>query len=257
VLAIAVIAAIIAVAVVFSNRNSSAPANNGSGTSSTTDQGPRPPPPAEPTASRIPSDYVNHPVSAEDGGIDTSGRMPVYGSNVMDHFVIHSPRMVGLSRLDPIVSPGKVAQHAHRFHGSSLVTPELHDSQYLLDNANCSTVFVQDDKSQYWLPQLYVRLANGTNVAAPIRQASTYYFSRAPSADRIYPFPDNYNIVAGNPYRRYPAENEIINARYTCYLGTKYGSTQTLGFPNSRCPDGLIEVIILYVLFLLVTPSMS
>ena len=235
------IAVIIAVAVTVSKRNSS----SGSSNSATGNSDERPPAPPDPTASRIPSDYTNnHPLSAADGGIDVSGEYPKYGKKVKDHFVIHSPRMLGLTRLDPIVSPGEVSQHAHRFHGASYVTPNLLTSSELLEKANCSTVQVQDDKSQYWLPQLYVRLANGTNIAAGIRQASTYYFMKAPSRERIWPFPDNYNMIAGDPYRRYKSAEDIPNVRWNCYQGQGNGLGAD-GFPASACHDGLVAIIIL------------
>jgi hypothetical protein len=62
---------------------------------------------------------------------------------------------------------------------------------------------VQDDKSSYWVGQLYYRYPNGTLVGVRLDRTSLYYFLKAPTGVPIYPFPDNYNIVAGDPYRRY------------------------------------------------------
>lgn len=146
-----------------------------------------------------------HPLSIADGGVDKGrpGDIAKYGSGSTDHFVIQVNRSSLVTRLDPIISPGKLSAYVHRFYGSSFVDENLHNASQMVNLAKCSTTAVQDDKSIYWVPQLYYRsLDNGTFTMVPIRYHAAYYFQKAPTGQTIHPFPDNYNIVAGDPFRR-------------------------------------------------------
>lgn len=150
------------------------------------------------------SDNGGHPLSRSEGGVDIGkpGDIASYGKGSTDHFLIQVNRSSAVTRLDPIVSPGKVSGHVHRFYGSNFVDENLHTASEMANLASCSTTAVQDDKSIYWVPQLYHRSTNGSLSMVPIRYHSAYYFQKAPTGDHIHPFPDNYNIVAGNPFRR-------------------------------------------------------
>jgi len=145
-----------------------------------------------------------HPLSRSDGGIDIGkpGDIAKYGSGSTDHFIIQVNRSSVVTRLDPIVSPGKVSGHVHRFYGGNFVDENLHKASELANLAQCSTTAVQDDKSLYWVPQVYHRSLDGSFSMVPLRYHSAYYFLKAPTGVPIHPFPDNYNIVAGNPFRR-------------------------------------------------------
>jgi hypothetical protein len=135
--------------------------------------------------------------------IGKPGDIAKYGSGSTDHFVIQVNRSSLVTRLDPIVSPGKLSSHVYRFYGSSFVDENLHNASQIVNLARCSTTAVQEDKSIYWVPQVYHRsLDNGTFTMVPIRYHAAYYFQKAPTGEPIHPFPDNYNIVAGNPFRR-------------------------------------------------------
>jgi len=149
-------------------------------------------------------DNGGHPLSRSDGGIDIGepGDIAKYGSGSTDHFIIQVNRSSVVTRLDPIISPGKVSGHVHRFYGSSIVDQNLHKASEMANLAQCSTTAVQDDKSLYWVPQVYHRSLNGSLLMVPLRYHSAYYFLKAPTGVPIHPFPDNYNIVAGNPFRR-------------------------------------------------------
>lgn len=153
-----------------------------------------------------------HPLSIANGGVDIGkpGDIAKYGSGSTDHFVIQVNRSSLVTRLDPIVSPGKLSAHVHRFYGSSFVDENLHNASEMVNLAKCSTTAVQDDKSIYWVPQLYHRsLDNGTFTMVPIRYHAAYYFQKAPTGQTIYPFPENYNIVAGDPFRRKVDTNDL------------------------------------------------
>jgi hypothetical protein len=145
-----------------------------------------------------------HPLSAKKGGVKAgaSGGIAVFGDKSTDHFVLTVNRSSYVTRLDPIISPGKVSSHVHRIHGSAYFSPNLMSAGNAQRLANCSTTVVQDDKSSYWTPQLYHRFMNGSLAAVPVAQHSLYYFQKAPIGETIYPFPDNYNMLAGDPFRR-------------------------------------------------------
>jgi len=150
------------------------------------------------------NDNGGHPLSRADGGIDIGepGDIAKYGTGSTDHLVLQVNRSTVVTRLDPIVSPGKLSAHVHRFYGSSFVDEKLHNASEMVNLAQCSTTAVQDDKSIYWVPQLYHRALNGSLSMVPIRNHAAYYFQKAPTGVHLHPFPDNYNMVAGDPYRR-------------------------------------------------------
>lgn len=157
------------------------------------------------TSSTPNNDNGGNPLSIEDGGVDIGqpGDIAHYGPGSSDHFVLQMNRSTLVSRFDPIVSPGQVSSHVHRFYGTSLVDEIRRNASEASSLGQCSTTPVQEDHSQYWVPQLYSRSAiNGSLTMLPIRYHAAYYFQKAPTGQPIHPFPDNYNIVAGNPFRR-------------------------------------------------------
>jgi len=80
------------------------------------------------------------------------------------------------SRTDPILSPGTVSGHVHKFAGGNSEFSRSNVDVQLLTRSDvnqdstqdsllastCSTCEVQDDKSAYWTPQLYYAHSNGT-----------------------------------------------------------------------------------------------
>lgn len=152
-----------------------------------------------------------HPLPISRGGVKIGrpGDIPRFGEGSTDHFVLQINRSSVVTRLDPIVSPGGVGSHVHRFHGSSYITQNRINATEMQSLAKCSTVQVQDDKSAYWVAQLYYRYPNGSFQLVPIDYHAVYYFQKAPTGVPIYPFPDNYNLVAGNPYRRVADESRV------------------------------------------------
>jgi hypothetical protein len=192
VIAVALLLLIIAIAVIASLLTRDSSSNSDNNTSNSDNN----------TSSS--EDNGGHPLSRSDGGIDIGkpGDIAKYGSGSTDHFIIQVNRSSVVTRLDPIISPGKVSGHVHRFYGGSFVDENLHKASEMANLAQCSTTAVQDDKSLYWVPQVYHRSLNGSLSMVPLRYHSAYYFLKAPTGVPIHPFPDNYNIVAGNPFRR-------------------------------------------------------
>ena len=145
-----------------------------------------------------------HPLSAAEGGVTIGkpGSIASYGNRSTDHFLLKTTRSSVVTRMDPIVDPNSVGAHVHRVHGSSYFTSNLTTATDMQGLAKCSTTAVQDDKSAYWVAQVYYQYPNGSMVAVPVYYTSLYYFMKAPTGETIYPFPDNYNIVVGDPFRR-------------------------------------------------------
>ncbi|WVR04101.1 hypothetical protein IAU60_001100 [Kwoniella sp. DSM 27419] len=188
-----------------------------------------------------------HPLSIAEGGVDIGkpGSIAKFGNKSTDHFVMTTRRSIAVTRLDPIINPNSVSSHVHRIHGSSYFTANLTTATDMQSLAKCTTTVVQDDKSAYWVAQLYYRYPNGSMVSLPIDRTSLYYFQKAPTGVPIYPFPDNYNIVAGNPMRRsinYTDPNRSA-LWWQCYRGAANPDSKNYGFPSTDCAGGLVQAV--------------
>lgn len=81
------------------------------------------------------------------GGVDAFWRMECHGT-------------VGVARVDPLVSPGEVAQHVHAIHGSSGFSESATYED--LVGGDCTSCAVRQDKSAYWTPALYFQHDDGS-----------------------------------------------------------------------------------------------
>ncbi|OCF42518.1 hypothetical protein I317_03634 [Kwoniella heveanensis CBS 569] len=188
-----------------------------------------------------------HPLSIADGGVNIGkpGDIAKFGKYSTDHFVMTTNRSIAVTRLDPIVNPNAPASHLHRIHGSSYFTANLTTATDMQKLANCTTTVVQDDKSAYWVAQLYYQYPNGSMITVPLDRTSLYYFQKAPTGVPIYPFPDNYNLVAGNPMRRAINYTDPDKSAmwWQCYRGNTGADTKNYGFPSTDCAGGLVSAI--------------
>ncbi|WVF66735.1 hypothetical protein IAT40_001477 [Kwoniella sp. CBS 6097] len=188
-----------------------------------------------------------HPLSIADGGVNIGkpGDIAKFGKYSTDHFVMTTNRSIAVTRLDPIVNPNAPASHLHRIHGSSYFTANLTSATEMQKLANCTTTVVQDDKSAYWVAQLYYQYPNGSLITVPLDRTSLYYFQKAPTGVPIYPFPDNYNIVVGDPMRRAINYSDPNSAAmwWQCYRGREGADTKNYGFPSTDCAGGLVSAI--------------
>lgn len=87
-------------------------------------------------------------------------------------FQIHGT-MLTLTRLDPIVNPGAVSSHAHMVIGGSNFGSTL--TSKVLQESQCSTLEIQQDKSAYWVSPPYGQNGNGSWSALPVTSVSIYY----------------------------------------------------------------------------------
>ncbi|KAK4690024.1 hypothetical protein P7C73_g77, partial [Tremellales sp. Uapishka_1] len=187
-----------------------------------------------------------HPLSAADGGVTlgAAGTIAKFGHNSTDHFVMTTNRSIAVTRLDPIVDPNGPGAHLHRIHGSSYFTANLTNATTQTSIAKCSTAYVQDDKSVYWVPQLFYAYPNGSFEGITLDRTSLYYFMKAPTGTPIVAFPDNYNVVAGSPLRRTVNTSSIAEQAlwWQCYRGNG-NDLRSNGFPDSACSGGLVQAV--------------
>lgn len=106
------------------------------------------------------------------------------------------------ARIDPIVNPGAVAQHAHLvFGGSNFAAGYSYENSRASD---CSTVYNNHDMSNYWTPQLYwvnndANEVNAETTYTPLDAAHRFYYflTRNQPDIPVSPFPKGLRILAG------------------------------------------------------------
>ncbi|KAI0245871.1 hypothetical protein BJV78DRAFT_1079384, partial [Lactifluus subvellereus] len=142
------------------------------------------------------------------------------------------------ARIDPIINPGRASSHLHTIMGSSAIGYGTTFGD--LRNSQCSTCKVKDDKSAYWIPQLYYQYKNGSFQAVTHGGMIVYYIQRNAPNETVQAFPDGLRIFTGNPYARSNTgtpESKAIS--WNCLNFNAPPGTQTPGFANTNCPDGL------------------
>ncbi|KAM5343324.1 hypothetical protein ACJ41O_014290 [Fusarium nematophilum] len=118
----------------------------------------------------------------------------------VDAFWRLSCGLIQTGRVDPVISPGRVAGHAHKVSGASNfgVTNTYEDLQASL----CTSCEVQTDKSAYWTPQLFYQHGNGTFEMVPNGGTVIYYLGRGENRSNIEPFPPGFMVLSGNSSAR-------------------------------------------------------
>ena len=114
--------------------------------------------------------------------------------------------VVGVGRMDPIVSPGKISAHVHTFKGASGLTQNVTADQLLA--SNCSSCEIKQDKSAYWTPQLYFH--DSTNNSFELVEetgGALVYYKMVPATTsngftQPKPIPNGMRMLSGNPFRR-------------------------------------------------------
>ncbi|WPG98353.1 Hypothetical protein R9X50_00114200 [Acrodontium crateriforme] len=100
----------------------------------------------------------------------------------------------GVARMDPLVDPGKVADHVHAIHGGGAFS--LTSTPKDLAQSECTSCGVTQDKSAYWTPSLHFMYANGSSVMVEqVGGMLAYYLMYM---DNLVPFPADFQMVAGN-----------------------------------------------------------
>ncbi|KAJ3278647.1 hypothetical protein HK104_002151, partial [Borealophlyctis nickersoniae] len=144
-----------------------------------------------------------------------------------------------ISRADPIIqgpTGGGHSHHAHNvFGGSAFNLVNTFDE---IRNSKCTTCMVKQDKSVYWIPQLYHKNANGTFTTVYSQGALIYYLQRGePSDGPIQAFPDGFRMIAGDMSLR--TYSDTLEQRAITYACIGVSGPQTHEWPKQYCPGGL------------------
>lgn len=80
---------------------------------------------------------------------------------------------LAISRLDPIVTPGKSSTHLHIFFGGGGLAPEMSENQ--AHDAKCTGNNITPNKNTYWSPHLFFHAPNGSFFPVQAREFKVYY----------------------------------------------------------------------------------
>ncbi|GLA13244.1 hypothetical protein AnigIFM62618_010230 [Aspergillus niger] len=151
---------------------------------------------------------------------------------------------------DPIVAPGKPSTHTHAVTGGTAFQRTMNEST--AQNAKGTTCEVDIDRSNYWVPQLYHRMRNGSfelvEYQSSVGIASDFAGSPeslvedrdelANKLDRLVPLapPKGLRMLAGDPsLRTYNDSNWSQRAVSHMCIGKDGSSNETKGLPQQPC----------------------
>jgi len=154
-----------------------------------------------------------------------------------------------IQRSDPIVQPGIPSAHVHSVVGGNAFRREMGSMD--ATKANETTCDKAIDHSNYWVPQLYHQRADKMWEMVPFGHNAVYYQLRAcdyapglkncDGAKIPMAFPDNFRMVAGDPYRRTQNDSDYAQraVHMVCLTYDELGAVQILeqgpGFPKQHC----------------------
>ncbi|EMR67157.1 hypothetical protein UCREL1_5843 [Eutypa lata UCREL1] len=159
-----------------------------------------------------------------------------------------------VERLDPLVNPGEnPSPHLHQIVGGNAFNQTMdHTTHDLPSTATCTSCTPTEDFSNYWTATLFFRAQNGTfhkvntfgnelgYTGASGGQTVYYLTSGAATA-----FKPGFRMTVGDPAFRSAQE---LNAKYkyldfTCLQTSMTRGGQTLNFPTTACPAGIMVSI--------------
>jgi hypothetical protein len=152
---------------------------------------------------------------------------------------------LSIQRADPIINFGTAGTHVHSIIGGNAFSRKMSptDGKLIANATTCNKV---TDHSNYWVPQLYHMRADGKFELVAFSGSAIYYQRRAcdyvanltrcdPAFRQLAP-PEGLHMVAGDPSRRIPPDNDHDFANtaidMSCIDGT---SGEKHGFPTSWC----------------------
>ncbi|KAF9054059.1 hypothetical protein BJ165DRAFT_1337872 [Panaeolus papilionaceus] len=161
------------------------------------------------------------------------------------YWLMAANNVLTTQRIDPIMNPGTVANHAHGVLGASNFG--LNVTTAMLRASQCTSIPILEDMSNYWYPQLYFQWANGsfTSVAGnPAKLGYSdflildYLFSDTPGATT--PFPDDFRMISGDyTLRSFDPSSFAQQAVTFLCLDFDGKSSRFNELPKQRCPSGI------------------
>ncbi|KAK4686420.1 hypothetical protein P7C73_g3711, partial [Tremellales sp. Uapishka_1] len=151
--------------------------------------------------------------------------------------------------LDPVVSPNGQGSHMHKVIGGANFGASYNYDTY--NAATCSSLRVQADKSNYWMPNLYYH-DSSTSKYVPIPAVIRFYYflGRSSPSELVKPYPKGFRMIAGSPNNKAPTSvatftcqinsdftNSIIRTDFNFQRDCPYGMKTELFFPP--CWDGV------------------
>jgi len=156
-----------------------------------------------------------------------------------------------IQRSDPIVTPGVASSHVHAVIGGNAFRRSMNGTY--ATQATGTTCDKALDHSNYWVPQLYHRRADGMFEMVKFSGSAVYYQLRAcdyaPGVKTCdyhtklpLAFPDGFRMVAGDPMRRTMNESDFAQTAisFMC-IGTP-GNSDVHTFPKSHCDQWRSQV---------------
>jgi len=148
-------------------------------------------------------------------------------------FVLPTFRSLVTARMDPVISPGIVSQHSHHIIGGSGFNTRYDPAK--LRQSKCSNLPLQADKSNYWFPQIFQLLSNGSYVGMETGVRVYYFFQGGVD---IKPFPYDLQFLVGDPARKsHNTANmfDNVNNYYCDRPESGKASYASDAFPRERC----------------------
>ncbi|KAL7423501.1 hypothetical protein Q5752_001081 [Cryptotrichosporon argae] len=145
---------------------------------------------------------------------------------------------LSMEQLDPILYPNQESQHMHLIFGGSNFGASYNYDTY--SEASCTSVGIQIDKSNYWMPQLYYYEPDADKPYTPLRSWVRFYYflTRSSSPEYVTAWPKGLRMYGGNPYNKAKATGISIG----CLLADKTsfwnGTAEGFNFPV-ECPGGI------------------
>ncbi|KAF4554906.1 Hypothetical protein D9617_3g019750 [Elsinoe fawcettii] len=142
-------------------------------------------------------------------------------------------------RIDPIISPGQVSGHVHQVVGGNGFgfTQDFAQAR----RSTCTSCTVTKDLSNYWTPILYYKNKNGK--LQRVKQNGgvlVYYLQRPESNKNLKAFPENFRMVAGDPFKRNATTDFAGKAiSFACLNYNGPAKAETPNLPPYNCPNGV------------------
>jgi hypothetical protein len=157
---------------------------------------------------------------------------------------------VSYQRVDPALQPGTASPHMHSFDGGNAVSANTDFAA--TQSSTCTTARVKPDKSLYWRPTLYFNGdVNGTGTKfhrVPEMSTKIYYkFGDGNNWANVTGFPENFNMIAGEPAKRSLGEN-TAGVRWACHRPDNQDDSKSIyekGFPTGfqNCTGGFASEV--------------
>ncbi|KAK0226894.1 hypothetical protein EDD85DRAFT_855914 [Armillaria nabsnona] len=118
--------------------------------------------------------------------------------DVSSYWLMAAKNILTTQRMDPIQYPGIVGSHVHSVLGGSSFSLNLSTAD--LRGSECTSIPVQEDKSNYWYPHLYWQKNDGSFLT--VNGSAVIYYLFSDNSSLTTPFPDDFRMISGDPNLR-------------------------------------------------------